>query len=223
MEQQLVRLGAPRERVHYNPCGVDAVRFAGANPAAAPPLFVAVGRFVDKKGPHLTLLAFQRALQVYPSARLVMIGAGSLWDACQQMAQALGIRDAVTFTGPLPHSEVAAWMQQARAFVQHSVQSGTGDAEGTPVAVLEAGASGLPVVSTRHGGISDVVVHDQTGFLVAERDIEGMARAMLRLVADAALAGVMGANACEHIRANFSMEQSIARLWSVLEGVVDTP
>lgn len=139
------------------------------------------------------------------------------------MAQALGIIDAVTFTGPLPHSEIAVWMQQARAFVQHSVRTGTGDSEGTPVAVLEAGASGLPVVSTRHAGICDVVVPDQTGFLVEERDIEGMARAMLQLAADAALAGVMGVNACEHIRANFSMERSIARLWHIIEGVMDAP
>jgi glycosyltransferase involved in cell wall biosynthesis len=109
-------------------------------------------------------------------------------------------------------------MRRARAFVQHSVRTSYGDSEGTPVAVLEAGASGLPVVSTRHAGIKDVVIEGETGFLVDEGDIEGMAAHMLTLARDADLAGRMGRRAREHVAANFSMEQHIARLAEVLEG-----
>jgi colanic acid/amylovoran biosynthesis glycosyltransferase len=85
MQAQLIKLGAPADKVHYNSCGVEPSVFKGANPLNNPPTFVAVGRFVDKKAPHLTLLAFQATLEKCPEARLVMIGDGPLWEACRQM------------------------------------------------------------------------------------------------------------------------------------------
>jgi len=191
-------------------------RFGGAAPADAPPTFVAVGRFVDKKAPFFTLLAFSKVLDSIPQARLIMIGEGPLWEAAQQLARALSISSAVDFRGVCPHAEVAASMQQARAFVQHSIRAENGDSEGTPVVVLEAGASGLPVVSTRHAGIKDVVVHGETGFLVDEADVEGMAGYMIRLAKDPQLAGGLGSAARKRIEVEFSMEKRIADLWTII-------
>jgi glycosyltransferase involved in cell wall biosynthesis len=111
-------------------------------------------------------------------------------------------------------------MRKVRCLVQHSVRASNGDCEGTPVAVLEAGASGLPVVATHHGGIPDVIVEGKTGFLVAERDIEEMARAMLRLAADPLLAANMGLWARSHIETNFSQARSLDRLWKIIEGCI---
>ena len=178
MQAQLIKLGAPADKVHYNSCGVEPSVFKGADPLHSPPTFVAVGRFVNKKAPHLTLLAFKAALENCPEARLVMIGDGPLWEACRQMTVSLGLSDSVDLQGVRSQAEVATAMQQARAFVQHSITTHDGDSEGTPVAVLEAGASGLPVVSTRHAGIKDAVIHEKTGFLVAEGDIARMAEHM---------------------------------------------
>jgi glycosyltransferase involved in cell wall biosynthesis len=217
MEQQLGALGARRETIHYNPYGVDLAQFAPTNPADNPPTFVAVGRFVDKKAPHLTLLAFHKLLRTVPEARLIMIGDGPLWDACQQMATALDIDHAVTFAGACSHEDVAAAMRQARAFVQHSLRPGSGDSEGTPVSVLEAGACGLPLVSTRHAGIKDVVIEEETGLLVDEHDIAGMAAQMIRLAQEPALAAALGQRARERIASHFSLDHSIANLWYILE------
>jgi glycosyltransferase involved in cell wall biosynthesis len=89
------------------------------------------------------------------------------------------------------------------------------------VAVLEAGASGLPVVATRHGGIADVVLHDQTGILVEERDIPATAEAMCRLIENPGLAGKMGQAARRHIAEQFSMDRSIQRLSAILEAAAD--
>jgi glycosyltransferase involved in cell wall biosynthesis len=221
MESQLAHLGAPAEKIHYNPCGVDVSFFQGADPGQSPPTFLAVGRFVDKKGPHLTLLAFQKVLQHIPEAQLMMIGDGPLWDACQQLSQALGIAEAVDFLGVCPHNEVAAKMQQTRAFVQHSLRTSYGDSEGTPVVVMEAGAAGLPTVATRHAGIADVVIDGQTGFLVDERDLESMAQGMIRLGRDPAMARQFGQAARERICAEFSMEKSIKNLWLVIEHAIN--
>ncbi|MEM3554387.1 MAG: glycosyltransferase [Candidatus Micrarchaeaceae archaeon] len=220
MKDQLRSLGAPEGKLFYNPYGVDTTLFQGADPAQAPPLFVAVGRFVDKKAPHLTLMAFRKVVEICPDSRLAMIGDGPLLEACRQLARVWRIEKAVEFRGARSHAEVSATMQRARAFVQHSIRAGNGDSEGTPVAVLEAGASGLPVVATRHGGIKDVVIEGETGFLVDEGDVEGMAEHMLRLARDPQLARALGHAARERVRAEFSMERSISGLWRIIERAI---
>ena len=191
MCRQLVNLGAVPDKVHYNPYGVDFNAFCGARPEQAPPLFLSVGRFVDKKAPHLTILAFAQVHQTCPEARLLMIGDGPLLNACRDMSIGLGLGESVAFWGKRSSTEIQEAMRQARAFVQHSLVAGDGDSEGTPVAILEAGASGLPVVATRHAGIPDVVAENQTGFLVDERDVEN-GQHTIRLVNDPGLAGRIG-------------------------------
>lgn len=216
MEKQLLSLGAPRHKLHYNFCGVDVTKFTGADPTLAPPCFVAIGRFTDKKAPLLTLLAFQKVREASPHTTLIMVGDGPLFEATMQLADRLGIASAVTFPGPRPHQELSAIMQNARAFVQHSVRAKSGDSEGTPVIVLEASATGLPVISTRHGGIPDVVIDGVTGFLVDEGDVDGMAAAMIRLAQDPLLAGQLGRAARARMLAEFSMEQSIRTLMKII-------
>jgi glycosyltransferase involved in cell wall biosynthesis len=220
MEKQLVALGAPQEKIVYNPCGVDLTHFSGGNPALSPPVFVAIGRFVEKKAPHLTLRAFEKVLKEVPSARLIMIGDGPLWEECRRLAQTSGMAEAVEFRGVRPHKEVAAAMRAARALVQHSVRARSGDSEGTPVAVLEAGATGLPVVATRHGGIGDVVLDGQTGFLVKERDWEGMAQRMIQVAQDPELAGRLGRQARERVAAEYDMEKSLGRLGEIIRQAI---
>ncbi|NJL05375.1 MAG: glycosyltransferase [Chloroflexaceae bacterium] len=225
MEQQLIQLGAPAEHITYTPCGVDVQMFSPADPANAPPHFVAVGRFVEKKAPYLTILAFQQVLHECPAARLTMIGDGPLWEACRQMVASLGMEHAVTLHGVRPHADIVTAMQQARAFVQHSLRPSSGDSEGTPVAVLEAGASSLPVVATRHAGIKDVVIDGETGLLVDEGDVAGMAAHMLTLANDPQYAGQLGRKARAHIVAHFSMEQYLACVQAALHraGQEDPP
>jgi len=219
MERQLVRIGAKPERVHWAPCGVDASALPAGDPAAAPPTFVALGRFVDKKGPHLTLLAFREVVRAAPESRLVMIGDGPLLAACRSLAAQLGLDGAVELRGALPHAGALAALRAARAFVQHSVVSG-GDSEGTPVAVLEASASGVPVVATRHAGIADVVEHGASGYLVAEGDVAGMAAHMLTLARDPALAARLGRHARERVLERYAADVSIARLWRVISTTI---
>lgn len=216
MQQALLDLGAPPEKLHYNPYGVDTTLFCGADPSAAPPHFLAVGRFVDKKAPHLTILAFSRVAGLVPHARLAMIGDGPLLETSRQLTRALGVDEKVDFMGPRTPFEVAAAMRRSRAFVQHSVVAGHGDSEGTPVAILEAGASGLPVVATRHRGIVDVVVEGVTGLLVDETDIDAMAGHMLQLATDGELAAALGRSARDHVVRHYSIEESVAGLWQII-------
>ena len=217
MERKLISLGATQEKVHYNPCGINCRDFGGADPSSAPPVFLAVGRFVEKKAPQKTLKAFAGLHQTMPEARLRMIGDGPLLDECRELARELKIETAVTFLGAQSPAVVQEEMRSARCFVQHSMEAANGDCEGTPVGIMEAAASGLPIVSTRHAGIPDVVLEGETGFLVDEGDVTGMTAEMLKVAQNPELAGRLGRAARRRIENHFSEELSDSRLWKVIE------
>ena len=219
MEMQLLKLGAPREKLHYNCYGIDVERFTVGSPATSPKRFVAIGRFVEKKAPLLTLKSFHKAWLEDPGMQLAMIGEGPLKAECEAFVKSNGLAAAVSFAGVVAHEEVAALLRGARAFVQHSVVSGDNDHEGTPLAVLEAMATGIPVIATRHAGIADVVGHGVHGLLCEEHDVDAMAENLLDLANNAERAGTMGAAGRANVEANYTMRHSIEGLHRILEGV----
>lgn len=216
MTDALVELGADRERIVYNPYGPRSSFYD--NVPDYSPTVLSLGRFTDIKANYLTLAAFERAVREVPDARLIMAGDGELLEACRTLARTWGIEDKVTFHGAIPHAQTLPLFAHACCFAQHSVTPSYGDAEGTPVAVLEAGAAALPVIATRHAGIPDAVIDGETGLLVDELDVGGMAQAMVRLLLDSTLCATMGAKAREHIRSNFSIERHIDALQTVIDG-----
>ncbi|MCB9170789.1 MAG: glycosyltransferase [Flavobacteriales bacterium] len=193
MQSHVIALGADPSKVVHNVCGIDLDRFRPGRPEQADKTFLFVGRFVDKKAPQLVVLAFARALESDQWLRLRMLGDGPLLESVRQMIGALGIEGSVELLGVGSPDEVAAEMARSRALVQHSVTTASGDREGTPVAVMEAMAAGLPVIATRHAGIADVVVHETSGLLCEERSIDVMAGHMVRLAAKPDHAARMGA------------------------------
>ena len=180
MGNKLVALGCPADKLLINPYGPDP-SFFEVKPNYAANDVLAVGRLTEKKAPHLLLLAFQGVLREFPNLRLCVIGDGEMRGVCEDLAAGLGIKGSVRFEGAVCPATVRERMAASFLFVQHSVTARDGDSEGTPVAVLEAGAAGLPVVSTRHAGIPEVVIPGETGFLVEERDVAGMMAAIAAL------------------------------------------
>jgi colanic acid/amylovoran biosynthesis glycosyltransferase len=216
MEKQLLSLGVPPEKLFYNSYGIDVSFFQGSDPASAGPHFLAVGRLVDKKAPYLTLLAFHKVRASFPEARLSFVGNGPLKEASQQLAAALGLGDAVEFLGVQGPNEILSLMKRSRAFVQHSLRTSYGDSEGTPVGILEAAAAGLPVVSTLHAGIPDVITEGQSGFLVPEKDFNAMADRMGRLAQDPALAKRLGEAGRKKVFSDYSREKSFEGLRKII-------
>lgn len=220
MKEALLALGSPPNRTHLSPCGVDTEAFSGGAPAAAAPHFLAVGRFVEKKSPHLTILAFLRGSEGCDAARLTMIGEGPLLGPCRDLVKALGAAEKVAFVGPQPPEDIRAALRSSRGFLQHSVRAADGDQEGTPVGILEAAATGLPVISTRHAGIPQAVVDGETGYLVAERDVAAMAARIGMLIEQAQLAGTLGAAARQHAVCYYSQADSIQRLATIIDAAI---
>ena len=219
MRDQVLHLGASAATVVLNPCSVDLDSFELGSPDQAEPTFLAVGRLVEKKAPHLLALAFAEVRRQVPTARLRVIGDGELMRVVEDMIGGLGLRDAVDMLGAQPHDVVRKEMQKARAFVQHSAVAADGDSEGTPVSVLEASASGLPVVSTDHAGIPDAVLDGETGYIVPERDVAGMAAHMITLAQQPDLAAQLGRAGRARMEALFSHDLRLGRLKTLMQRV----
>jgi glycosyltransferase involved in cell wall biosynthesis len=217
MCEQLQKLGAPSEKIQYVPCYVDPSVFSAASPQEASPIFLAIGRFVEKKAPQLTLLAFAKALAERPGIRLEMIGEGPLLGPCKWLARAMKIDHAVIFHGRQNQEWVASAMKRVRAFVQHSVRADNGDCEGMPVAILEAQCSGLPVIATFHTGIGEAVIDGETGFLCEEGSVESMAQSIIRICdSSAEELQVISRAARERFIAEFSKEKTLDKLAGII-------
>ncbi len=209
------------EKLLYLPSLIDLNLFTYNDHSKNPRVFLYVGRFAETKSPHLVILSFHETLRHIPDARLVMVGkdgGGELFEACLILLKALNIEDKVELKGVLSPQEVFEEMKKARVFIQHSLTTPiNGDKEGTPVSVREAMACGLPVVATNHAGISETIIHNQTGVLVDEYDYLSMSKEMLRVCNDNELLFSLGKNAAESIHENVLIKNNIKILAAEIE------
>jgi colanic acid/amylovoran biosynthesis glycosyltransferase len=216
MATRLVELGASRPRVRVVPIGVDTDVFLPGDPSSAPIHFVGVGRFMEVKRHDYAVRAFAKVHKVFPEARLTIVGDGSPRSDCLRLVEELGLNGAVSLPGAQPRSEIPPLLGNARAFVHHAVTSDAGAREGLGVAVAEAHAAGLPVVATRSGGIPEIVADGVSGYLVAERDVDGMAAAMLRLASDPQAALELGRAGRKRVVREQSLDRAIRQLFDVI-------
>jgi glycosyltransferase involved in cell wall biosynthesis/SAM-dependent methyltransferase len=220
MEKRLLDAGAPRGKVVLNSYGVAVDGFTLANPAANKPLFIAVGRFVEKKRHDITIRAFSKVVAAVPDARLYIAGDGPMMAMCKKLVADLKLDGKVVFLGVISRRLVREYMLRSRAFVQHSVVARNGDSEGLPLSILESGAMALPVVSTIHAGIPEAVRSGLDGFLVGEGDIDGMADGMLTLAENPDYAASMGLSYRSNILQKYSRSISINGLSEIIRSAI---
>ena len=137
---------------------------------------------MEKKGCEYLLRAMQVLQRAHPLTELTVIGDGPLRSSLEALAQELKIR--CQFRGTQPPASVREALRNAKVFCVPSVTAVNGDCEGLPTVLAEAQAMGVPVVSTIHGGIPEIVVHGVNGLLVPERDHESLANALSILLSD---------------------------------------
>lgn len=172
---------------------LDGSRLKRTTPLPEGPVrYVHLGRLVQKKGPLQTLMAFHSVLQTHSDARLTFIGEGPLKGPLNDYVQAHKLGASVNLLGAMNQADALAELEQHHVFCQHSVTGMDGDQEGFALSPAEAALFEMPVVSTWHNGIPEHVEHGETGLLVKEWDIEGMAQAMIRLATDDQLRSKMG-------------------------------
>ena len=219
MKRRLLELGCTEEKLVYNTYGPDNL-FANLNLKFTEDTFIGIGRFVEKKAPYYTILAFNEVLKKYPNAKLILVGDGNLYEVCKNLIRHLKIENNVLLPGALSKELFTNNLENCLAFVQHSITAINGDQEGTPVAILEASAAGLPVIATFHAGIPDVIIDGETGLLVAEHDVNAMAEKMIILLENKELAINLGKKGKERVKYNFSQQRHLHFIDKLISGTV---
>ena len=186
LASRLRGVGAPEEKVRLLRLGIQLDDFPVVDRAGrtGPPVALAVGRFVEKKGFEFLVRALAEAGD-RSRFRLVFVGDGPLRPGIEALCSELGVDDRVEFTGWLDHQGVQKRMAESDLFVAPSVTAADGDMEGMPLVVAEAIATGMPVLGTRHSGIPEAVQDGRNGVLVEEKDVSGLAEALVMLSDDA--------------------------------------
>ena len=182
----LASLGCPAEKLRLQRTGIplDAWAFQPRSwPADGAWRLLQACRLVPKKGLRTTLMAFREISRVHPLATLTLAGDGPLREELQRTAEEWGLADRVVFPGFLQQETLRALNYESHLFFHPSETPADGNREGVPNAMLEAMASGLPVVATRHGGIPEAIADGESGRLVAEGDAPALAAAALDLMA----------------------------------------
>jgi len=223
MKAELLRYGCPEEKVIVHYSGIDLERFPFRErtpPERGPIRILYVGRMVEKKGADVLLHAFRLVRETYPNARLTMVGEGKLLPDMRRLAAKLRLAPYVEFTGALPHREVAKQLQSAHLFCLPSMQDREGSIEGIPNAIKEAMATGLPVVSTFHSGIPELIEDGSSGLLVPENDPVALAGKLTQLISRPDVWAPLGRNARARIETDFDRNVQTAKLEALFDRVI---
>ena len=211
--------GVVQAAAHVFYHGTDLQRFTPDRSQVDPHRILSVGRLVPKKGfedfvDALALLQ-KKGLRI----RADVYGGGPLRAALEARADRLGLNDALSFHGARQQDEIVAAYGRAAVFVLAPVVTEDGDRDGIPNVLVEAMASGMPVVATRISGIPELITDGVDGLLVNERDPTALARAIERLRRDDELAAQLGRAARHRVERDFDLVENTRRLRAFFEGV----
>jgi len=179
-------------------------------------LFAAV--FDERKGVFTTIKAFYKTLKSVPSGHLVMIGIGKLWSPAQDLVKELGMVEKVTFIEWLPNSELPQIFVSVDILV-HPSEPYKDWEEQYGWTLLQSSASGLPIIATNIGAISEAVIDKKTGILVEPKNVDALCAAMVYLAGNPLLRKEFGTNGVEYINANFSHRVIADRLEKFLHSI----
>lgn len=173
---------------------------------------LSVAQLWERKGLRYLVEACAQLRDRGTDVRCEIVGEGPQRDELQALIDRLGAGDRVVLTGALPFPEVVERYRRASVFVLPCIVTEEGDRDGIPNVILEAMASGLPVISTPVSGIPEVVRDRETGLAVPQRDAGAIAVAVEQLLGDPALATGMAERAAQLVRAEFDLDRNVDRL-----------
>jgi len=224
MKKQLIELGCDPAKIKIHHLGIDTKKFAFHTPrfnGQRDMKLITVGRLVEKKGIEYAIRAVAEILALYPHVRYTIIGDGPLKNKLESIIRENGISEAVDLLGPKDQNDIRKYLSESDVFLAPSVTAEDGDTEGTPTVLMEAQALGLPVVSTIHSGIPEVVEDGITGYLAPERDVEALADRIEKLIYNSNLRRKMGKKGRRKIEKEFDINVLNARLEKVFKDLCE--
>ena len=205
---------AARIRHIYN--GLNLAEFGRTHFSCNPPLILGVGRLIAKKGFADLIRACGLIAERGKSFRCEIIGEGQLEDELRGQIERLNVQNRVALSGAKPQLEVRRRLADANVFVLPSIIDPNGGMDNLPTVIMEAMATGLPIVSTTIGGIPEMVVENETGFLVQPGDAAALADAIEQVIDDRLLAQRLGQGGYERAQQLFSIDKNVRELCTLI-------
>jgi colanic acid/amylovoran biosynthesis glycosyltransferase len=210
LKKRILRAGCPSSKTKVLHSGIDCsmFRFSARGKATEEATrVVSIGRFVEKKGLDYAVEAVANTIRSGLKLHYTIVGDGELREQLERKIRDLGIQDFVGLLGWCEHKEIIRLLEESHILLAPSVKAADGDQEGIPNVLKEAMATGLPVLSTCHSGIPELVENGVTGYLVPERDTQALAERLRYLCKHPEEWADMGRKARQKIEAEFDMEK----------------
>jgi colanic acid/amylovoran biosynthesis glycosyltransferase len=195
MKLRLIQLGCPQDKIKIHHLGIDTRKFNityNRQLTNGKVRLITVGRLVEKKGIEYGIRAFSHLANQYPDLEYYIIGDGPMRQEIEQLIYELDLFMRVHMLGSKNQDDIIKLLMQSDIFIAPSITAKSGDMEGTPTVLMEAQALALPVLSTLHSGIPEVVLDGQSGYLVPEKDVEALTRKIEYMVKNPELRRKMG-------------------------------
>lgn len=204
------------DRIHRIYNGLNLAEFGHANFSSDPPLIVAIGRLIAKKGFANLIRACGLLVEHRISFRCEILGEGPLENQLRAQIEDLGLQERVQLLGAKPQHDLREHLARANVFVMPSVAEAEGGMDNLPTVIMEAMAAGLPVVSTRIGGIPEMIVENETGFLVQPEDAMALVGAIEKITNDRSWGRRLGQAGYERAQKLFSIQKNARDLCALL-------
>ena len=218
----LVNLGGTESKIYIIRCGIDFDHFVQKHSSgSSQPIKIGViCRLVEKKGIDTLIRAAAGLKKRELSFELHIAGSGPLESMLRDLTRELGMTEEdVHFLGAMPHNEVSSFIRSLDMFVLPCRQDSNGDMDGIPVALMEAMAIGVPVISTNLSGIPELVVDQETGLLVKPGNEEELVTAMITLINDKNLKSRLITNAINKVKSEFSLLSNTLKLRELIQSL----
>lgn len=212
LAEKLIAWGCPPEKIRVLYGGVDLNQFRYRPPhQRGTQNILSIGRLVEKKGHHILMQAFQKIRGKFPNATLTIIGRGELEENLHSLANELSLGDSFRLLHHLPKDQVREQMTHADIFCAASLEAADGDVEGIPNTLKEAMAVGVPVVSTNHAGIPELITNHKEGVLVQENNVDELAEALEFMLTNTETWETYTVAARQKIEQNFDLVQQLQK------------
>lgn len=214
----LLELGCAADKIDIIRTGIPLDEFPFRErelPAGGEWRLLQAGRLIEKKGFSATLRAFAKFAAHHAKSTITIAGEGPKLEELKSLAAELKIDQRVSFTGFVRQKELRELYYSSHIFLHPSQTGADGNQEGVPNSMLEAMATGLPVVATQHGGIPEAIVNGRSGILVPEGDDDALARALLELAQDRPRLSETGRAGAESVRRTFDQRAQVRALEDV--------
>ena len=217
MQHELKRLGCPEHKIEILHLGIDTEKIAFTEkvfPLNRPLKFLLASSFVEKKGIDITLTALERIRHAIDFS-VEIIGDGPLRSDIIEIVRKTGLHDKVIFHGYKPYPFVLEKAHACDVFLQASRTATNNDKEGTPMVLVDVMAAGMPVISTKHTDIPEIVVDNYNGYLAEENDTDSFTASLMRLINNAAHFNNLSHHCRSHVIEQFNIIRQVEKLESI--------